>query len=174
MKQKIEEWITRYANESKTKDGDVEIPNFGIFKNMKFNVDDIDPEKPEFVIRVSFDEYRLPESGMFIRELCNMAKINYALECYLDDDPTHQYFSKFPRFYIHWDNDGNNHDSRIMVENSDSDNVWVHTTNHQTIVCKKDLNEVLICLYSEIKKAQKESGKEFPNFPCEHKLEDLI
>ena len=31
MKQRIEEWITRYANESKTKDGDVEIPNFGIF-----------------------------------------------------------------------------------------------------------------------------------------------
>lgn len=47
--------------------------------------------------------------------------------------------------------------------------VWIHPSGHETITCKPNIEEVLYCLFDQIKKKQKDSGKEFDKLPCERK-----
>lgn len=166
----LESWFNLIKNSilSRDKKDWAEIPNVGMFENMQFEVQGLDLDSKEITVKIKFDNWAEPESGKLMRDLADLIEPNFNLAMRLVDDPEHHYYSKFPQLHVHWDNDANNYESRITIDKGESDDVWVHS-GHESFICKPVLGEVLHCLFAQVKKKQKESGKEFPNMPCENR-----
>jgi len=174
MSKEVSKYLLSWMNLVKdtmdtNKESWTEIPNVGMFKNLGFHVGDVDLDNNDITIKLKYDNWSEPQSGKFMRDLAELIEPNFNLAMRLIDDPTHHYYSQYPQLRISWDNNLNNYESIITIEKGKSDAVWVIPSGHETITCKPDIQEVLYCLLDQIKKKQKDSGKEFDKLPCEQK-----